>query len=93
MRPRASDVAPVMTEDEPPSGVVARPEVLGAVPRLAVSKEVLVTLSLNHRAGFIVSFVDGSYTVEMILDACAMQREEALAILGELISRGIVCFG
>jgi hypothetical protein len=81
-----------MTEEEPPSGVVARPEILASVPRLAVSKEVLVTMPLNHRTGFIVSFVDGSFTVEMILDACAMRRDEALAILAELVSRGIVVF-
>jgi hypothetical protein len=93
MRPETQSAAPGVTEDEPPSGVVAKPDFLASVPRLAVSKEILVTLPLNHRAGFIVSFVDGSFTVEMILDACAMRRDEALAILGELVSRGIVCFG
>jgi hypothetical protein len=92
VRPESHAAAPGLAEDEPPSGVVARPEFLASVPRLAVSKEVLVTLPLNHRAGFIVSFVDGCFTVEMILDACAMRRDEALTILGELVSRGIVCF-
>ena len=82
--------APPTPDNEPPSGIVMRPEVLSAVPRIAISRERLLTLRLNHRAGFIVSFVDGTYTVEMILDACAMGRDEAIAILGELAAQGII---
>src|SRR5258708_5655599 len=77
-------------DDEPPSGVMLRCEVRSSVPRLAVSTADLKEMPLDHRAGFIVSFIDGKYTIEMILDACAMQREEALAILGDLAARGII---
>ncbi len=86
--PRASD--PALPDQEPASGIGLRPEVLARVPRLVVPKDVLVTLPMDHRAGFIVSFVDGAYTIEMILDACAMRRDEAIAILGELVTRGII---
>src|SRR5579864_3410611 len=77
--------APLPSDDQPPSGIVLRLEVLESVPRLAVSMAELMALPLNDRAGFILSFVDGSYTIGMILDACAMRREDALAVLGELV--------
>jgi hypothetical protein len=80
------------SDDEPPSGVVLRQEVLASVPRLVVSTAELMKLPLDSRAGFVVSFVDGSYTIEMILDACAMPRKEALGILGGLAARGIIVF-
>lgn len=66
---------------------------LDSVPRLAVTQRELMALPLDHRAGFIVSFVDGTYTVEMILDVCPMPRERALAILGELESQGVIDVG
>jgi hypothetical protein len=77
-------------DDEPPSGVMERFERLTGVPRLALSLSELMALRLDHRAGFLVSLVDGTYTIEMILDASAMKREEALAILAELAARGII---
>ncbi|HZU84855.1 MAG TPA: hypothetical protein VE987_18115 [Polyangiaceae bacterium] len=77
-------------DDEPPSGVMLRSELLARVPRLVVSTIELQSLPLDHRAGFIMSFVDGTYTVEMILDACAMRRDDALAILRELAARGVI---
>jgi hypothetical protein len=63
---------------------------LAGVPRLAVTPRQLMALPLDDRAGFVVSFVDGTYTVEMILDACALPRERALEILGDLADRGII---
>jgi hypothetical protein len=63
---------------------------LDSVPRLAVTQRQLMAMPLDHRAGFVVSFVDGTYTVEMILDVCPMPRERALAILGELEEQGII---
>jgi hypothetical protein len=77
-------------EETPPSGIILRREVLRKVPRLAVSMNELRTLPLDHRAGFIVSFVDGTYSIEMILDVCAMRRQDALEILGELAARGVI---
>jgi hypothetical protein len=63
---------------------------LASVPRLAVTQRQLMAMPLDHRAGFVVSFIDGTYTVEMILDVCPMPRERALAILGELAAQGII---
>jgi hypothetical protein len=81
---------PAPSDDQPPSGIVLRLEVLAGVPRLVVSMPELKAMPLDDRAGFILSFVDGAYTVEMILDACAMRRDDALAILGQLVARGVI---
>jgi hypothetical protein len=63
---------------------------LASIPRLAVTQSELMAMPLDHRAGFVVSFIDGTFTVEMILDVCPMPRERALAILGELADKGII---
>jgi hypothetical protein len=63
---------------------------LASVPRLTVTQSQLMAMPLDHRAGFVVSFIDGTFTVEMILDVCPMPRERALAILGELAAQGII---
>jgi hypothetical protein len=84
------EAATATADDEPPSGIVLRPEMLAKVPRLAVSTTELMKLPLDHRAGFIASFVDGTFTIEMILDACAMPREEALSLLEDLAARGVI---
>jgi hypothetical protein len=77
-------------DDEPPSGVSLRHERFTSVPRLALPLHDLMAMQLDHRAGFLISLVDGTYSLEMILDACAMKREEALAILADLAARGII---
>ncbi len=89
-RARAKGKAPA--DDEPSSGIGLRAETLASVPRLVVSTPQLMAMPLDHRAGFIASFVDGTFTVEMILDACAMPREEALTLLRELAARGVIVF-
>jgi hypothetical protein len=85
---RVEDVA----FDEPFNHSPTRPSpiVLVAVPALAVSPAELSRLALDHRAGFILSHVDGMSDVETILDVSAMPTEEALNILSELATRGII---
>src|SRR4051794_6051992 len=60
------------------------PIMLMAVPSLALSAAELARLQLDHRAGFILSHVDGMSDVETILDVSAMPSAEALKILSEL---------
>jgi hypothetical protein len=50
----------------------------------------LRSLPLDHRAGFLVWLVDGTSTVEAILDACPMTPEHALAVLGVLAAHGVI---
>lgn len=78
------------TDEHPASGVILRRETLAGRPRLAVSMSALMTMSLDHRAGFILSFADGNHSIDMLLDACAMSHEEALAILYDLEGKGII---
>ena len=77
-------------DDQPPSGVILRRESLAGKPRLAVPMSSLMAMPLDHRAGFILSFVDGNHSIDTLLDACAMRPEEALAILYDLVGKGIL---
>jgi hypothetical protein len=47
-------------------------------------------LGLDHRAGFLLSRVDGLSTVEEVLDICGMPRLEALKTLVDLLDRGAI---
>jgi hypothetical protein len=46
--------------------------------------------SIDHRAGFVLSLVDGASTLETILDVCGMPKLDALRILHELTAHGII---
>jgi hypothetical protein len=63
---------------------------LDHVPMVGVPRSQLLCLSLDHRAGFVLSLVDGSSTLEMILDVCGMPRLDALQIVQELLHRKII---
>ncbi|MDP9035669.1 MAG: hypothetical protein M3O50_12765 [Myxococcota bacterium] len=68
---------------------------LGPFDRVAlvtVPRAQMRWLSMDHRAGFVLSLIDGSSTVEMILDVCGMPRLDALRILQELVQHKIVAF-
>ena len=61
-----------------------------SIPWLTVPFNDLRTLQLDHRAGFVVSLVDGASTVEMLLDVCGMPEDEALRLLTTLAAQGII---
>lgn len=68
-------------------------ERLGAadnVPRLAMKHGAITGLALDHRAGFLLSCVDGGSTVEEIIDVSAMPRLEAVRVLYELLQEGVI---
>jgi len=65
---------------------------LNRVPMVVVPRTQMRWLSIDHRAGFILSLVDGSSSVDMILDVCGMPKLDALRILHELVQRKIVAF-
>jgi hypothetical protein len=65
---------------------------LDRVPMVVVPRTQMRWLSIDHRAGFILSLIDGSSTVDMILDVCGMPRLDALRILHELVQQKIVAF-
>jgi hypothetical protein len=59
-------------------------------PSVLVARAQLRWLSLDHRAGFVLSLIDGTSTLDMILDLSGMPRLDALRILLELVQQKVV---
>lgn len=60
------------------------------LPIVVMTPEQLDGLEIDHRAGFLLSLVDGASTLETILDMCGMPRLDALRILRELVQLGVI---
>jgi len=65
---------------------------LDRVPFIAVPGEQLKWLSIDHRAGFVLSHVDGISSLEQILDVSGMPALDALRILYELAQQRVISF-
>ncbi len=65
---------------------------LDRVPVVMVAREQLRWLSIDHRAGFLLSHVDGVSSLEMILDVSGMPLLDALKILAELQQQRVISF-
>jgi hypothetical protein len=65
---------------------------LERVPIVMVAKNQLRWLTIDHRAGFVLSHVDGCSTLEQILDVSGMPPLDALRILYELVQQRIISF-
>jgi hypothetical protein len=63
---------------------------LDQVAQVAVPPDQITWLSLDHRAGFLLSLVDGASTLEEILDISGMTRLEALRIMYTLVQQNVV---
>jgi hypothetical protein len=63
---------------------------VSGVPVPSLSENELRWLGLDHRAGFLLSRVDGISSVEDVLDVCGMPRLEALKTLVDLLDRGAI---
>jgi hypothetical protein len=61
--------------------------------RVAVPGDEIRWLSLDHRAGFVLSLIDGSSTVEELLDISGMNRLDALRILYTLFDQRVIALG
>lgn len=70
----------------------ARLGALDRVPVVSVARDQLRWLSIDHRAGFVLSLIDGVSTVEMLLDVTGMPELDALRILSELVQQRIISF-
>lgn len=69
---------------------VGRLGTLAAVPTVAIPESEVRWLGLDHRAGFLLSRVDGLHAVEDVLDMSGMPRLEALKILVDLLDAGVI---
>jgi hypothetical protein len=65
---------------------------LDRVPLVAIPREQLRWLTIDHRAGFILSHVDGISNLEEIIDISGMPELDALRILSELAQQRIIAF-
>jgi hypothetical protein len=66
---------------------------VGRVPQVAVTDEQLRWLNLDHRAGFLLSLVDGHSTFEEVLDVSGMPPVDALRLLLELLQQNVIKVG
>jgi len=63
---------------------------LDQVPYVAIPQGEIVWLNLDHRAGFILSQIDGALTFEDVLDLCAMPRMEVCKIFVDLLAEHVI---
>jgi hypothetical protein len=63
---------------------------MGQVATVAVPPEQIIWLSLDHRAGFLLSLVDGVSSIEEILDISGMNRLDALRIMYTLVQQNVI---
>jgi hypothetical protein len=63
---------------------------LDQVMTVIISPHEVQWLSLDHRAGFLLSLVDGQSTVDEILDISGMSRLDALKIIHQLVEQQVV---
>jgi len=58
--------------------------------RTVMGADQLRWLSLDHRAGFLLSLVDGHSSVDDLLDLCGMPRLEALRLICSLVDQRVI---
>ena len=85
----------ILDRDTEPEFPVAEPAtslrpITDAVPWIVIGADELRSLPLNHVEGFVLSLVDGTLTLEEILDLSGISRQETLAIVRSLLIRGII---
>jgi hypothetical protein len=66
---------------------------LDRVVAVAVPSDQIRWLTLDHRAGFLLSLIDGGLTVDQILDISGMPRLDALRIMYQLLDQRVISIG
>ena len=69
---------------------LARLGSLAQIVRVALGGDEIRWLSLDHRAGFLLSLIDGQSSIENLLDISGMPRLEALRILYGLLDQRVI---
>jgi HD-GYP domain-containing protein (c-di-GMP phosphodiesterase class II) len=91
--PASSSKPPVMARAPtapPPQTEASLLQRIGAVTAVPVLVEGAIMTSLDHRAAFVLRFLDGMSTIDDILDASGLPRVEALQILADLLERRVI---
>jgi hypothetical protein len=63
---------------------------MGTIPRQLVPPDEIIWLNMHHRAGFILSQVDGTLAYEDLLDVSGMDRFDTMRILADLVQNRII---
>lgn len=63
---------------------------LAKIPRVAMPPDEIRWLSLDHKAGFLLSCIDGTSSIEEVLDVACMQEFEAIRILHDFRELGVI---
>ncbi|MES1175021.1 MAG: hypothetical protein ABUL62_11920 [Myxococcales bacterium] len=71
----------------------ARLGALDQIVAVAVPSDQIRWLTLDHRAGFLLSLIDGGSTVDQILDISGMTRLDALRIMYQLLDQRVISLG
>jgi hypothetical protein len=61
-------------------------------PYVTMSSEALKRLPLDHRAGFVISLMDGTLDLDTLVELSGMSRDDALGLVRNLFDSGIVEF-
>lgn len=61
-------------------------------PVVVMAPDLLRRLPLDHRAGYLLSLMDGATDLETIIAIGPLPREEAIGIVRELVECGVVDF-
>lgn len=63
---------------------------VGAKPRVVIRPDEILWLNIDHRAGFLLSQIDGKLAVEDLYALSGMSRMETAKILSELLEAGVI---
>jgi hypothetical protein len=63
---------------------------LEAVPRVAIATDKIVALYLDHRAGFVLSQIDGALSFEDLFSLSGMSRLDTSRILAQLLELNVI---
>jgi hypothetical protein len=63
---------------------------LSAVPRVQVRPEEVLWLNLDHRAGFVLSQIDGQLAWEDVFALAGLPRLDTARILARLVDEGVI---
>jgi len=63
---------------------------LDQIPRVRMAGDEIIWLNLDHRAGFMLSLIDGQFCFDDILTVCGMNSLDALRIIVQLLQEKVI---
>jgi hypothetical protein len=63
---------------------------LNRTPRVRMSQDEIIWLNLDNRAGFVLSMVDGSLSLDEIISICGLPQLEGMRILVQLLQEKVI---